>query len=60
MSALARSTLGVTGFALAAAAIGAGVAINPQVTFIAVVAMLGLSALAAPAGAWSSARWSRP
>ena len=52
MSALARSTLGVTGFALAAAAIGAGAAIKPQLTFVALVALLGVSALAAPASAW--------
>lgn len=52
MTATARSAFFLVGAAALAVAVGAGTATKPQVTFVATIAVLGITALAAPAGAW--------
>jgi hypothetical protein len=52
MIATRAPALAWTGAAAASVALGIGIVANPQLAFIATVAFLGATALAAPAGAW--------
>lgn len=47
-----RSGVFLLGAAMLAVAVGAGASTKPQIVFAAVIAVLGVAALAAPAGAW--------
>ena len=52
MNAVRSGALTVAGAAAAALLLGAGVAVNPQISFLLVIAVVCTTALAAPAGAW--------